>query len=123
MQIDDRYRTGVLLQKADETLGHAELHIQAERFEDAILSCYHSVFFTLRAFLKKNHTEPEKTSDSILIFKQNYIDNNIIPIRYYELLLTIVKKIQTDNDVADVHDAQKIFNDSESFYNYITDKI
>lgn len=123
MPIDDRYRTGVLLQKADESLGHAELHIQAGRFEDAILCCYHSVFFTLRAFLKKTGTEPDKTSDSILFFKQNFVDTNIVPAQHHEMMVKLVQLIQVDDCNYNVDDVQKIFDDAELFYRYITDKI
>lgn len=123
MLINERYKTGILLQKADECLGRAELHIQEQRFEDAILSCYHSVYFVLRAFLKKNNLEPEKTSDSVLIFKQNFIDNNIIPVQYYNFFMNILRKIETDNSRSEIADVRNIFDEAESFYNYMTDKM
>jgi uncharacterized protein (UPF0332 family) len=91
MLADDRFRIGTLLEKADESLGAAETMIEKEHYEEALLRCYHAVFFVLRAFLMKNRVPVQRTSESVAVFKRVFVDTGRLPKLYHEDLVLILQ--------------------------------
>ena len=127
MMVDEKFRIGTLIDKANESLGIAESFLESSRFEEAILSCYHVVFFTLRAFLKKNDIRVERTSESAEIFKKKFVDTRKIDPWLYEDFATVVRASQLEPGFspfnASAESAQDIFHRAERFYSELTEHI
>ncbi|MBL7995792.1 HEPN domain-containing protein [bacterium] len=127
MLVDEKFRIGTLVDKANESLGAAELLIDEKQYEESILRCYHAVFFTLRAFLKKNKIELEKTSDSIPVFKARFIDTKVLSLALYDDLLEVVNaggfENQSNPPAADEVLAREVYEKADRFYFTLTDLI
>lgn len=115
------------MDKANESLGAAERLIEARSYEEAVLRCYHAAFFILRAFLKKKEIVVEKTSDSVSVFKKNFIDTHLINESLYVDLLKIMEaggnENSTDLIATDETSSRKIFEIADRFYSELTDLI
>lgn len=127
MLVDEKFRIGTLIDKANESLGAAELLIGERLYEEAILRCYHAVFFTLRAFLKKKEIAVEKMSDSLPIFKKCFIDTKALSETLYNDLSTVINAGGFENSslqpVADESTAREIYVRADRFYSELTDQI
>ncbi|MBL7958608.1 HEPN domain-containing protein [bacterium] len=127
MLVDEKFRIGTLVDKANESLGAAELLMDAQLYEESILRCYHAVFFTLRAFLKKNKIEIERTSDSIPVFKARFIDTKVHSAALYDDLVAVINAGGFENQFgqlpADESLARDVYEKAERFYSVLTDLI
>ncbi|KAB2881430.1 HEPN domain-containing protein [bacterium] len=127
MLVDEKFRIGTLVDKANESLGAAELLMDERLYEESILRCYHAVFFTLRAFLKKNKIEIKKTSDSIPVFKARFIDTKVLSSALHDDLLAVVKaggfENQSDQLAADEALARDVYEKADRFYSTLTDLV
>jgi uncharacterized protein (UPF0332 family) len=126
MLIDEKYRVGVLLEKANESLGAAEILLERRQFEDTVTRCYHAVFFILRAFLKKHELNCEKTSESIPLFKKNFIDEGKLSQALYDDLVFVIETSGFDRPVSmeiGEKTAQEVYERADRFYSDMTDLI
>lgn len=125
MLVDEKFRIGTLLDKANESLGTAELLFDQKLYEESILRCYHAVFFTLRAFLKKREVKVNSTSDSIPLFKSLFIDTNILSYTLYDDLQAVIRAGGFDNFVdqaiPDESAARDVYERADRFYSELTD--
>lgn len=127
MLVDEKFRIGTLIDKANESLSAAELLIENGQYDEAVLRCYHAVFFVLRAFLKKKEITLEKTSDSLVVFKKNFVDTNEIPAILYSDVKAVIdaagfdsSEVMIGTDEASVRD---IYERADRFFNDISDLI
>lgn len=127
MLVDEKFRIGSLIDKANESLGAAELLIEEQLYDEAVLRCYHTVFFTLRAFLKKNKIAVEKTSDSIQTFKKYFVDTKVIPNRLYHDFLSVINSTGLENVIdqspVDELTARAVYEHADRFYSELSDLI
>lgn len=123
--IDEKFHVGALIDKANESLGIAESLLESSRFEEAILSCYHVVFFTLRAFLKTNKIRVDRTSESAEVFKKKFVDTGKIDSSLYRDFTAVMRASQLEPDLspfnANAESAQEIFRRAERFYSELSE--
>ncbi len=126
MLVDEKYRIGVLAERANESLGAAEFLIEQRQFEEAVMRCYHAVFFVLRAYLKKNSLTCEKTSDSVLLFRKNFIDAGPLPKTLFDDLVFVIETSGFDKPVSvEINEplAREVYERSDRFYSEIANLI
>lgn len=127
MLVDDKFRIGTLIDKANESLAAAELLTDNGQYEEAVLRCYHAVFFSLRAFLKKKNITLEKTSDSLSEFKKNFVDTKSVPKPLYEDLTAVINAggfdISIDSVAIDEAFARSVYEKADRFFSEISDRI
>ncbi len=127
MLVDDKFRIGTLIDKANESLAAAEFLTDNGQYEEAVLRCYHAVFFSLRAFLKRKNITPEKTSDSLSEFKKNFVDTKSVPETLYEDLTAVIAAggfdVSIDAVVIDESFARRVYAKADRFYSEISDRI
>ena len=127
MLVDEKFRIGTLIDKANESLAAAESLIENTQFDEAVLRCYHAVFFMLRAFLKKNEIVLEKTSDSLPVFKSFFVDSKEVPEELYADLTAVIHAGGFDNSSGstdvDESSARNIYEKADRFFNEILDRM
>ncbi len=119
MQVDEKFRIGTLIDKANESLGAAEELLEEDCCDEAILRCYHAVFFTLRAFLKKNNVTVTMTSESSDAFKKIFIDTGKLPAERYAEWMAVMEASgfeRSGNRVSsNAESARQIFDKADRF--------
>lgn len=78
VRTDDKYGMGVFVDKARESLGLADVLMEKQKHSEAALSCYHAVFFMVRAVLKKSGAPVDRNSDSIPLLERLFVGKGII---------------------------------------------